>query len=181
MEVWGRMRKGLLPIFKKDAVRAQIPFVCDALQKYVGSMEEFVDGPEFDIKHHLRYFSTNIITRKDIFNAWFTFLSQVLIETFREMWTRWSTHKCRHSHSCDNYAVSSIMRQDIRDNLVSFDLGLIYQHISESYEMRWEQVESVKDETNVPFYTPVLILSRAVSMRMWTRYDVSVESISDNH
>ncbi len=32
-------------------------------------------------------------------NAWFTFSSRVLVETFGEMWTRWSMHKCRHSHS----------------------------------------------------------------------------------
>ncbi len=74
-------------------------------------------------------------------NAWFTFSSRVLVETFGEMWTR----------------------QDIRDIFVSFDSGLIYQHVSESFEMRREQVESVEDETNVPFtlsFLSCLMLSR---------------------
>ncbi len=31
-------------------------------------------------------------------NAWFTFSSRVLVETFGEMWTRRSTHECRHSY-----------------------------------------------------------------------------------
>ncbi len=45
----------------------------------------------------------------------------------------------------------SITRQDIRDIHVCFDSGLIYRHVSESFEMRREQVESVVDETNVLF------------------------------
>ncbi len=81
-------------------------------------------------------------------NAWFTFSSRVLVETFGKMWTRRSTHKCRHSHS---HAESSITRQDIRDIFVSFDSGMIYRHVSESFETRWEQVESVEDETNISF------------------------------
>ncbi len=58
---------------------------------------------------------------------------------------------------------SSIMRQDIRDILVSFDSGLIYQHVSESFVTRWEQVESVEDETNIPFtlsFSSCLVLSQ---------------------
>ncbi len=58
---------------------------------------------------------------------------------------------------------SSIMRQDIRGILISFDLGLIYQHVSESFETRREQVESVEDETNVPLtlsFLSCLVLSR---------------------
>ncbi len=46
---------------------------------------------------------------------------------------------------------SSIRRQDIRDILISFDSGLIYWYVSTSLETRWEQVESMEDETNVPF------------------------------
>ncbi len=46
---------------------------------------------------------------------------------------------------------SSITRQDIRDILVSFDSGLIYRYVSKSLETRREQVESMEDETNVPF------------------------------
>ncbi len=52
--------------------------------------------------------------------------------------------------------VLSITRRDI---LVSFDSGLIYQHVSKNFEMRKEQVENVTDKTNVPF-TLILILSR---------------------
>ncbi len=37
------------------------------------------------------------------------------------------------------------MRWDIWDILVSFDLGLIYQHVSESFGSRQEQVENVTD------------------------------------
>ncbi len=58
---------------------------------------------------------------------------------------------------------SSITRQDIRDILVFFDLGLIYRHVSESFEIRREQIESVEDETSVPFTLPFssfLVLSR---------------------
>ncbi len=32
-----------------------------------------------------------------------------------------------------------------------FDSGTIYRHVSESFEMRQEQVENVTDKTNVPF------------------------------
>ncbi len=46
---------------------------------------------------------------------------------------------------------SSITKQDIRDILVSFDSGLIYQLVSESFETRQEQVESVEDKTNILF------------------------------
>ncbi len=45
----------------------------------------------------------------------------------------------------------SIMKQNNRDILISFDSGLIYGHVSESFETRREQVESVGDETNVAF------------------------------
>ncbi len=44
--------------------------------------------------------------------------------------------------------VPSITRRDI---LGSFDLGLIYQHVSESFETRQEQVENGTDKTGVPF------------------------------
>ncbi len=46
---------------------------------------------------------------------------------------------------------SSVTRQGIRYILISFDSGLIYQHVSESFETRRKQVKSVEDETNVPF------------------------------
>ncbi len=58
---------------------------------------------------------------------------------------------------------SSITRQDIRDILVSLNSGLIYRHVSENFEMRQEQVESVEDETNQPFtlsFSSFLMLSR---------------------
>ncbi len=44
-----------------------------------------------------------------------------------EMWMRQSTHECRHSHFCVR---TTITRQDIQGILVSFDSGLIYQHVS---------------------------------------------------
>ncbi len=55
------------------------------------------------------------------------------------------------------------MGQDIRDILVSFDSGLIYRHVSESFETRPQQVKIVEDETNVPFtlsFSSCLMLSR---------------------
>ncbi len=58
---------------------------------------------------------------------------------------------------------SSITRQDIRDTLIFFDSKLIYRHVSESFETRWEHVESVEDDTNVPFtlsFSSCLVLSR---------------------
>ncbi len=58
---------------------------------------------------------------------------------------------------------SSISRQDIRDILISFDSGLIYWHVTESFETIREQVENMKDETNVPFtlsFSFCLMLSR---------------------
>ncbi len=56
--------------------------------------------------------------------AWFTFSSQVLVETFSEMWTRQSTHECRHFHSC-----AKTTRQSW-NILISFDSGLIYRHVT---------------------------------------------------
>ncbi len=59
--------------------------------------------------------------------------------------------------------VSSITRQDIWDILVSFNSGLIYRHVFESFKTRWEQVKSVEDEMNVPFtlsFSSCLILSQ---------------------
>ncbi len=56
--------------------------------------------------------------------------------------------------------VPSITRRDI---LISFYLGLIYQHVSESFEMKQEQVENVTDKTNIPFtlsFSSHLVLSR---------------------
>ncbi len=55
-------------------------------------------------------------------------------------------HECRHSHSRARIVDNKARHSEI---LVSLDSGLIYQHISESFEMRQEQVESVEDETNV--------------------------------
>ncbi len=60
---------------------------------------------------------------------------------------------------------SSITRQDIPDILVSFDSGLIYQHVSESFHMRREQVKSVENETTT-LHILILVLSRTVSTRM---------------
>ncbi len=74
---------------------------------------------------------------------------------YLQMWT--------FTLSCENYTVSLITRQDIRDILVSFDSGLIYRHVSESFETRREQVENVEDETNVPCtisFSSCFVLSR---------------------
>ncbi len=65
--------------------------------------------------------------------------------------------RCERYEVCMNVDIHTIVqeslitRQDIRDVLVSFDSELIYRHISENFEMRQEQVESLEDETNVPF------------------------------
>ncbi len=77
--------------------------------------------------------------------AWFTFSSRVLVEIFSEMWMEQGTHKYWHSHSC-----AKTTRQSW-NILISFDLVLIYWHVSESFETKLEQVESVEDEMNVPF------------------------------
>ncbi len=45
-----------------------------------------------------------------------------------------------------------------------FDSGKIYQHVSESFETRQEQVENVTEKMNVPF--TLSFLSRAVSTKM---------------
>ncbi len=90
-------------------------------------------------------------------SAWFTFSSQVLVKTFGEMWMRQGTHECRHSHSC-----AKTTRQSW-NILVSFDARLIYRRVFENFKMRWEQVESVEDEMNVPFtllFSSCLVLSR---------------------
>ncbi len=90
-------------------------------------------------------------------HARFTFSPRVLVKTFGEMRMRQGTYECRHSHSCAKTTRHSW------NILVSFDLGLIYRHVSESFETRREQVESVEDETNVPFtlsFSSCLILSR---------------------
>ncbi len=49
--------------------------------------------------------------------------------------------------------VPSIMRQDIRDILISFDSGLICQHVSKSFDMRQEQVENVTDKKMYPLHS----------------------------
>ncbi len=86
--------------------------------------------------------------------AWFKFSSRVLVETFGVR-TNVDIHTLVRE--------SSITRQDIRDILISFDSGLIYQHVYESFERRRKQVESVEDETNVPFtrsFLSCLVLSQ---------------------
>ncbi len=91
-------------------------------------------------------------------NARFTFLSKTLIETLDEMWTRRGTNEWRrHSNSC-----ARAIRQSW-NILISFYLGLIYLHLSKSFEMRQEQVENAIDKTNVPFtfsFSSRLMLSR---------------------
>ncbi len=76
------------------------------------------------------------------------------------LWMRQRMHECRQSHSCARATrVASITRRDI----CVLWLGMIYQHVSKSYEMRQEQVESKWDETNVPFsllWSFHLVLSR---------------------
>ncbi len=64
----------------------------------------------------------------------------------------------RHSHSC-----AKTIRQSW-NILVSFDSGPIYQHVFESFETRWEQVERVEDETNVSF-TLLLLYCLVLSRR----------------
>ncbi len=92
----------------------------------------------------------------------------------RELWDRYNSRKSRDIRELGQFhsstfftklqttiyiqelnenviTVPSITRWDIRDILVSFDSGLIYQHVSESFEIRLEQVENVTDKTNVLF------------------------------
>ncbi len=77
--------------------------------------------------------------------------------------------RCEWDEVCTNadihtlVPVLSITRQDIWDILISFDSGLIHQHVSGSIETRREQVESAEHETNVPFtllFSPCPVLSR---------------------
>ncbi len=88
----------------------------------------------------------------------------------RELWDRYNSRKSRDSRGLPQFysstfftklqtaiyieelnenviTVPSITKQNI---LISFDSGLSYQHVSESFEMRQEQVENVTDKTNVP-------------------------------
>ncbi len=58
---------------------------------------------------------------------------------------------------------SPITRQDIWEIFISFDSGLIYWHVSESFETRQEQVKSMEDKTNAPLtlsFSSCLVLSR---------------------
>ncbi len=96
----------------------------------------------------------------EICNGWFTFSSRVLVQTFGKMWMRQSTHECRHSPSCPRIVNNKARHSR---HLISFDFGLIYRHVSGSFKMRQEQVESVENETNVPFtlsFSSCLVLSR---------------------
>ncbi len=105
-------------------------------------------------------FSTSYIYTISESDAWFTFSSQVHVETFGMMWMRRSI--CTNVYIHTLMWESSITRQDIRDILISFDSGLIYRHVSKSFETRREQVDSVKNETNVPFtlsFSSCLVLS----------------------
>ncbi len=83
--------------------------------------------------------------------------SRVVVETFGEMWMRQGRRECRHSH----YFAKTTRQSWVI--LISFDSGLIYQHVNESFTMRQEQTKSVEDETNVPFtlsFSSCLVLSR---------------------
>ncbi len=47
-------------------------------------------------------FMYNMFDYVPTYNAWFTFSSRVLVETFGEMWMRQSTHECGHSLLCED-------------------------------------------------------------------------------
>ncbi len=70
------------------------------------------------------------------------------------------------------------MRQNIRDILVSIDLGLIYQHASDSFQMWWEQVESAEDEMDVPF--ALSFLSCLVLFRQECKPDIGLNAAKNN-
>ncbi len=102
--------------------------------------------------------------RKDEMGFWTLCPAYILVLVTRRNLARCERDTVRTN--VDIYTLvreSSIMRQDIRDILVSFDSGLIYQHVSKSFEMRWEQVKGMENETNVPFtlfFSSCLVLSR---------------------
>ncbi len=101
-----------------------------------------------------------------------------------DLWERYNSRKTQDSrelaqfHSCTiftklqttiyiqelNANVITVLSITRRNILVSFDSGLIYRHVSESFETRQEQVENMTDKTNESF--TLSLLSRAVSMRM---------------
>ncbi len=60
-----------------------------------------------------------------------------------------------------NENVITVRSITMRDILVSFYLGLIYRHVSESFKMRQEEVENVTDKTNIPI--TFSLSSRALS------------------
>ncbi len=98
-----------------------------------------------------------------IFYAWFTFSSQVLVETFDEMWTRWNTQECRHSHShvgiVDNEARHSKHSCFL---WLGTDLPTCLQELRD--EMRTGRECGRRDECT--FHTFILVLSHVVSTRM---------------
>ncbi len=114
-----------------------------------------------------------------ISDAWFKFSSWVLVEVLV---------RCEQDEVRTNVEIhtlvreSSITRQDI---LVSFDSGLIYQHVSESFKTRREQVKSVEDETNVPFtlsFSSCFVLSQREckpGINVWLYFGYLVIQISD--
>ncbi len=99
--------------------------------------------------------------------------------------------RCERDEVCTNVDIHTFVRkslttrQDIRDILIFFDSGLIYWHVSESFETRQEQVGSVKDETNVPFtlsFSSCLMLSWLECKPDITKKMIGIlTKISENH
>ncbi len=81
--------------------------------------------------------------------------------TRRDFW--WDVKKTRYVQMYTFTSCVRATRQSL-NILISFESGLIYQHISKSFETRQEQVKNVTDKTNVPF--TLSFSSCAVSMSM---------------
>ncbi len=102
-------------------------------------------------------------SRTSTSNAWFTISSRIVVETFGEMWTRWSTHKCRHSHSCGR-----IVDNERRHSRHSHFLWL-RTNLPTCLRELWDEMRTGREcgrRDECTFHTLVLILSRGISTRM---------------
>ncbi len=119
--------------------------------------------------------------------AWFTFSSQVLVETFGEMWMRQSTHECRHSHSCarivDNEArhsrhsrflwlgtdLSTCLRELRDETITVLPDAQISQHIS----WFWEKISNDADlRTNSKISLILLLLFQKNTKNSVVKYNM---------
>ncbi len=95
--------------------------------------------------------------------AWFTFLTQALVETFGEMWTTRRKHECKHSHSR-----ASIINNEVRHSRHSrfLWLGTDLPTCLWKFQDETRTGQECRRQDECALHTLIFILSRTVSARM---------------